>query len=119
MIVKHFLSSFVRQFAGVKTVQILESNRVQIRALLLSYWMTLSGFPGGSLIVKNLPTMRETWFNPWVRRSPGGGYVNPLQCSCLGNPMNRGGWTMDSPWGHKKLDTTEQLTLSLSLECIY
>ena len=27
MIVKHFLSSFVRQFAGVKTVQILESNQ--------------------------------------------------------------------------------------------
>ena len=26
------------------------------------------------------------------RRSPGEGNGNPLQCSCLGNPMNRGDW---------------------------
>ena len=25
-------------------------------------------------------------FNPWVRRSPGEGYGNPLQYSCMGNP---------------------------------
>ena len=25
-------------------------------------------------------------------RSPGGGHGNPLQCSCLGNPMDRGAW---------------------------
>ena len=26
------------------------------------------------------------------RRFPGGGNDNPLQCSCLGNPMDRGAW---------------------------
>ena len=25
-------------------------------------------------------------------RSPGGGNDNPLQCSCLENPMDRGAW---------------------------
>ena len=25
-------------------------------------------------------------------RSPGGGMGNPLRCSCLGNPMDRGAW---------------------------
>ena len=25
-------------------------------------------------------------------RSPGGGHGNPLQYSCLENPMDRGGW---------------------------
>ena len=25
-------------------------------------------------------------------RSPGGGHGNPLQYSCLGNPIERGGW---------------------------
>ena len=25
-------------------------------------------------------------------RSPGGGHGNSLQCSCLGNPMDRGAW---------------------------
>jgi len=29
---------------------------------------------------------------PGLRRSPGEGNGNPLQCSCLGNPMNRGAW---------------------------
>ena len=30
--------------------------------------------------------------NPWVRKSPGGGHGNPLQYSCLENPMDRGIW---------------------------
>ena len=31
-------------------------------------------------------------FDPWVRRFPGAGNGNPLQYSCLGNPMDRGAW---------------------------
>ena len=29
---------------------------------------------------------------PVLRRSPGEGNGNPLQCSCLGNPMDSGVW---------------------------
>ena len=29
---------------------------------------------------------------PGLRRSPGEGNGNPLQYSCLGNPMDRGAW---------------------------
>ena len=29
---------------------------------------------------------------PGLERSPGEGNGNPLQYSCLGNPMNRGAW---------------------------
>jgi len=29
---------------------------------------------------------------PGSGRSPGGGHCNPLQYSCLENPMDRGGW---------------------------
>ena len=29
---------------------------------------------------------------PGSGRSPGGGYGNPLQCSCLENPMDRAAW---------------------------
>ena len=36
--------------------------------------------------------MPETRFDPWLGRSPGGGHGNPLQCSCLENPMDRGAW---------------------------
>ena len=29
---------------------------------------------------------------PGLKRSPGEGNGNPLQCSCLENPMDRGAW---------------------------
>ena len=39
-------------------------------------------------------------------RFPGEGNGNPLQYSCLENPMDGGAWC---PWGHKESDTTERL----------
>ena len=35
---------------------------------------------------------RDEGLIPGLRRSPGGGNGNPLQYSCLGNPMDRGTW---------------------------
>ena len=35
---------------------------------------------------------RDTDLTPELGRSPGGGQGNPLQYSCLGNPMDRGDW---------------------------
>ena len=46
-------------------------------------------------------------------RSPGEGNGNPLQCSCLENPTDRGSLVGYSPWGGKESDMTERLTLSL------
>jgi len=46
--------------------------------------------------VKDPPAMQETWADmsliPGLGRSPGGGHSNPLQYSCLKNPMDRGTW---------------------------
>ena len=47
-------------------------------------WLNM-GFPGGS-VVKN-PCLIPT-----LGIFPGGGHGNPLQYSCLGNPMDRGAW---------------------------
>ena len=43
--------------------------------------------------VKRLPPMWETWVRSlgW-EDSPGEGNGNPLQYSCLENPMDRGAW---------------------------
>ena len=45
-------------------------------------------------MVKNLPAnagdIRDLGSIPGSGRSPGGGNGNPLQCSCLENPMDRG-----------------------------
>ena len=50
------------------------------------------GFLGGS-VVKNPPANAgRAGSIPGLGRSPGEGNGNPLQCSCLGNPMDRGAW---------------------------
>ena len=52
------------------------------------------GFPGGSA-VKNQPAnadVRDAGSIPGLGRSPAGGHSNPLQYSCLENPMDRGAW---------------------------
>ena len=44
-------------------------------------------------MVKNPPANAgDTGSIPGLRRSPGGGNGNPLQYSCLENPMDRGTW---------------------------
>ena len=46
-----------------------------------------------ALVVKNLPAsagdIRDTGWMPVLGRSPGGGHGNPLQYSCLENPIER------------------------------
>ena len=55
--------------------------------------MKKRGFPGGT-VVKNLPVnagdSRIVGLIFGLGRSHGGGNGNPLQYSCLGNPMDRG-----------------------------
>ena len=57
-------------------------------------WTQLSDFT--SLVLKNPPTnagnIREAGSIPGLGRSPGGGHGNPVQNSCLENPMDRGAW---------------------------
>ena len=57
---------------------------------------TICNNMGVVLVVKNLPAnagdMRDMGLIPGCERSPGGGHGNPLQYSCLKNPMDRGAW---------------------------
>ena len=46
-----------------------------------------------TLVVKDSPAgRRDMGWIPGSGRSPGGGTGNPLQYSCLENPMDRGAW---------------------------
>ena len=54
------------------------------------------GASQGLLVVKNLLAnsgdIRSAGSIPGLGRSPGKGHGNPLQCSCLENPMEGGAW---------------------------
>ena len=50
------------------------------------------GFPGGSDSKESASNARDPGSIPGSGRSPGGGHGNPLQYSCLENPVDRGAW---------------------------
>ena len=64
------------------------------------------GFSGGSADKESTCNAGDPSLTPGWGRSPGEGNGNPLQYSCLGNPMERGlvGY---SPWGRKESERTE------------
>ena len=64
------------------------------------------GFPGGSEVKVSACNAGYLGSIPGSGRYPGEGHGNPLQYSCLENPMDGGA---QGAWGHKESDTTERL----------
>ena len=66
-----------------------------------------------ALVVKNLPVneadVRDVGLIPGLGRSPGGRYGNPLQYSCLENPMDRGACGLQSSPFHRVVKSGTQL----------
>ena len=62
-------------------------------------------------MVKNLPAnvgdIKDVGSIPGSGRSPGEGNGNPLQYSCLENPMDRGAWWATVYGASKESDMTE------------
>ena len=82
------------------------------------YW---SGVPLPSLVaqvVKRLPTMQETQFDPWVGKIPWRRKWQPTAVFLPGEYYGLRSLVGYSPWSHKELDTTEQLH-SLTHSYIY
>ena len=72
------------------------------------------GFPGGS-VVKNPPANAgDRGLIPGSGRSLGEGSGNPLQYSCLGNPMDRGAWRA-AVHGVTESDMTDLLSMHSQL----
>ena len=66
--------------------------------------MLVLGFPGGTLVVENLPAngdVRDMGSIPGSGKSSGGEHDNPLRYSCLENPMDRGTWQAAVHWAAK------------------
>ena len=74
------------------------------------------GFPGGS-VVKNLPANAgDTGSVPELGRSTGERKGNPLQNSCLGNPLDRGAWCS---WDHKTVEHSLATEQQIEVQLIY
>ena len=73
---------------------VLSIFSVHVSLFVLSY--SVHGASQLALVVKNLPTnagdIGDTDSVLGSGRSPGEGHGNPLQYSCLENPMDRGAW---------------------------
>ena len=54
--------------------------------------MLTLGFPGGSEVKASACNAGDLGSIPELGRSPGEGNSNPLQYSCLENPMDGGAW---------------------------
>ena len=73
-----------------------------IQSLLrLPWWLS------GKEFACNTGAAGGTGLIPGSGRSSGGWHGNPLQYSCLKNPMDRGPWQDIVQWGHKESDMTE------------
>ena len=59
------------------------------------FWVSIrarGGFPGGASAKESAYNTGDLGSILGLGRSPGGGNGNPLQYSCLVNPMDRGAW---------------------------
>ena len=67
------------------------------------------GFPGGS-VVKNTPAVQETWVPPLGQEDPLEKEMTTHSCILAWEiPWTEEPDRLHSPWGHKELDTTQQL----------
>ena len=120
------LSSEAKQNKRPLASRILKSNMFEKCCLL--YFLQVSQ---RALVIKNLPAnagdVREVVSVPGLGRSPGGERGNPLQYSCLENPMDRGAWrapvhSVTQSWtGLKQLSTHARSSYPFLKEslCIY
>ena len=60
--------------------------------LYLKSTMVDGGFPGDSEVKASASNVGDPGSIPGSGRSPGDGNGNPLQYSCLENPMDGGAW---------------------------
>ena len=81
----HFLLQWTVPTQGSNPLNHWESPNSAIVVLSL-------GFSHGSVGKESTCNAGDAGSVPGLGRSPGEGHGNPLQCSCLENPMDRGPW---------------------------
>ena len=77
----------------------------------IAWWMSLTGASRVALVGKKVPAsvghLRDVGLISGSGRSSGGGHGNPLQYSCMENPMDREAWHTTVHGVAKESDKTE------------
>ena len=76
--------------------------------------MQILDFSCGSVVKNPHANAGDVGSIPGLGRSPGGEHGNPLQYSCLENPMDRGTWRA-TDHGIAELDMTEHACIQILL----
>ena len=76
-------------------------------SLILLHLPLVLILPWASQVAQWVETQADAGLTPGLRRSPGGAHGNPLQYSCLENPMERGAW-----WDSVRRATKSQTQLT-------
>ena len=92
---------------GICMAEYLHCPPETITTLLIGYTQYTMGFPGGSDSKESTCNVGGLDSVSGLGRSPGRGHSNPLQNSCLENPMDRGAWWATVHGSLKMLDMTE------------
>ena len=84
----------LKELSHFSVLSLLKSSDYLVESLVKGTIAT--GASQVTLVVKNPPAnardIRDEGSIPGSGRPPGGGQGNPLQCSCLENPTDRGDW---------------------------
>ena len=88
----HIFNSFFFNTKHWVEFPVLYSRFSLVIYFILSFIYIYMGFPGGSDGKESACNAGDLGLIPRLGRSPGEGNGNPLQYSCLENPMDRGPW---------------------------
>ena len=79
--------------------------------------MYTGGFPGGAEVKASACNVEDLGLIPESGRSPGEGNGNPLQYSCLENPMDGGAWWA-TVHGSQRVGHDFTFTFTFAFQCI-
>ena len=79
--------------------------------------MEFRGFPGDSEVKASACNAGDLGSTLGLGRSPGEGNGNPLQCSCLENPMDGGAWWATVHGVAKSQTRLSDFTFTFTLHC--
>ena len=86
-------------------------SRISTFFLFTTGYYATWGFPGGSDVKASAHNVGDLGSIPGLGRFPGEGNGNPLQYSCLENPMGGGAWWATVHWVAKSWTRLSDFTL--------